>query len=99
MESRAGAAGSAGISISRAAEAQGGHLLEVLEAADLARRVAIEGEEGVVPPHAAAVVGDRDARLAAPLELDANGGRAGVESVLDQLLDHRRRALHHLAGG
>ena len=26
-------------------------------------------------------------------------GRAGIERVLDQLLDHARRALDHLAGG
>ena len=37
--------------------------------------------------------------LAAGLELDRDAARAGVERVLDQLLDHRGRALDHLAGG
>ena len=40
-----------------------------------------------------------DQRLAAVLELDPHVARAGVERVLDQLLDRRGRALHHLARG
>ncbi len=82
-----------------AAEAQGGDLLEVGHRGDLARRVAVEGEERVVAVHAGAVVGDADPLPPAPFEVDLEPRRPGVEGVLDQLLDHRRRPLHHLPGG
>ncbi len=82
-----------------AAESQGGDLFEVGHRRDLARRVAVEGEESVVAVHAGAVVGDADALPPTPLEVDLEPRRPGVEGVLDQLLDHRRRPLHHLPGG
>jgi hypothetical protein len=62
-----------------AAKAQGGDPLEVVEAADLAGGVAVEGEEGVVAPQAVAVVGDGDALPAAAFELDVNFAGPGVE--------------------
>ena len=37
--------------------------------------------------------------LAAHLHRDRDARRAGVDGVLDEFLDDRRRALHHLAGG
>ena len=40
-----------------------------------------------------------DQRAAGLLELDGDVARAGVERVLDQLLDHRGGPLDHLAGG
>ena len=46
-----------------------------------------------------AVVGDADQALAAAGGDDVDPPRAGVERVLDELLDDARRALHHLAGG
>ena len=49
--------------------------------------------------HAAAVVGDRDQRAAAVVQRDLDAPRAGVDGVLDQLLDRRGRPLDHLAGG
>ena len=48
---------------------------------------------------AAAVVGNPDEAHAAVLDLHGQGVRPGVDSVLHELLDHRRGPLHHLAGG
>ena len=48
---------------------------------------------------AAAVVLHADEATTALPHLDANVGGAGVEAVLDQLLDGRRGTLDHLAGG
>jgi hypothetical protein len=61
--------------------------------------VAVDRKREVAARHAGAVVGDADepAPAAVGHHLDAAG--AGVERVLDQLLDHARRALDHLAGG
>ena len=49
--------------------------------------------------HAAAVVADADEREAAGRRHHLDLAGAGVERVLDQLLDHARRPLDHLAGG
>ena len=48
---------------------------------------------------AAAVVLHADQAPAALADLDANVGGAGVEAVLDQLLDRGRGTLDDLAGG
>jgi len=64
---------------------------------DVAWRVDREGQ--LVRRHAVPVVGDQDARQAAAVGLDLDPGGAGVERVLDQLLDGARRAFDHLAGG
>ena len=61
--------------------------------------MALEGEQGVIVGHAAAVVGDPDQALAARLDGHFNTPGARVNRVLDQLLHHRRRPLHHFAGG
>jgi len=82
-----------------APEAEAADPFEVGEAGDLARGVAVEGEERVVAPHPAAVVADGDPPLATALELDLDRPRPGVESVLDELLEHRGGALDDLAGG
>jgi hypothetical protein len=42
---------------------------------------------------------DLDALCAALVERDGDRARAGVEAVLEQLLQHRCRPLDHLAGG
>src|SRR5690606_32456114 len=70
---------------------------EVLLPRQLARRVAVEREERVLPPHPAPVVRDPDLGLPAVLDRDVDpcGGR--VQRVLDQLLDDRGRTLHALA--
>src|SRR5690606_5936936 len=58
-----------------------------------------ERQRELVGRDAAAVVAHADELRPARLELDADRPRPGIERVLDQLLDHRRGALHHLAGG
>ena len=61
--------------------------------------MALEGQQRVVAVHALAVVGDADEPPPARLDFDADAGGAGVEGVLQQLLDHRGGPVHHLAGG
>ena len=73
--------------------------MEILESRDLARGVPIEGQQGVVGPHAVAVVHHADATLATRLELDADCARTSVERILEQLLGHRGGTLDDLAGG
>ena len=68
-------------------------------ALQLRRRVALERQVRLVRRHARAVVADADEPEPAALDLDLDAARAGVERVLDQLLDHRGGPLDHLAGG
>ena len=75
------------------------HADQVGGAPHLARGMPVEREHRVLAPHAGAVVAHLDQRLAAVLQLDPHVARAGVERVLDQLLDHGSRALDHLARG
>ena len=82
-----------------AAKAQSRNVQQVVGVANLRGGVALEGQHGVVAHHAAAVVGHLDELLAAGLNVDADAARARIQRVLQQLLDHRRRTLHHLAGG
>ena len=49
--------------------------------------------------HPAPVVDDADQPSPAGLDRDLDGLRPGVERVLDQFLDRRRRPLDHLARG
>src|SRR4051812_10606392 len=49
--------------------------------------------------HAAAVVGDADPTPAAAIGENVDPAGAGVDGVLDEFLDHTRRAFDHLAGG
>ena len=53
----------------------------------------------VLPTHAGPVVADPDEAAAAVLQIDLDAFRAGVQRVLDQLLDHGSGALDDLAGG
>ena len=61
--------------------------------------MAREREAEVGGADALAVVLDLDALRAACVERDGDGVRAGVEAVLEQLLQHRCRPLDYLAGG
>ena len=65
---------------------------------ELGGRVPQKGDPGILRRHAAAIVGDADHGRAAIPDLDRDVLRAGVKGVLHQLLDHRSRALHDLAG-
>src|SRR5690606_9423536 len=49
--------------------------------------------------NALAIVAHPHQAHAAFLEVDVDPARAGIEGVLDQLLDHRRRAFDDFAGG
>src|SRR5439155_26270827 len=81
-----------------AAKSHAADAFEVLQAADLARGVARERERQVVARYAGAVVLDLDALRAALLERHGDAARVRVEAVLEQLLEHRRGPLDHLAG-
>ena len=72
---------------------------EVLVRRDLGGGMALQRQARVLATHARAVVPDEDPVDAAPVDLDVDPGRPGVESVLDELLDGRGRPLDDLAGG
>ena len=65
----------------------------------LAGGVALAGEPEIGRANAAAVVADPDEIETAAANVDAHGGRSGIDRVLDQLFDHRRRPLDRLSGG
>ena len=72
---------------------------EQVVAGELGGGVALDGEFEIGARHAGAVVGDADQPAAAAVGDDVDAAGAGIERVLDQLLDHARRPLDHLAGG
>jgi len=61
--------------------------------------VAAHGERQLLGRDAAAVVLDEDQLAAAAPEGHGDPPGAGVERVLDQLLDHGSRPLDHFTGG
>ena len=65
---------------------------------ELGGGMALDRQRQLLGRHAAAVVGHGDQRAAAPRSARCDARRAGIERVLDQLLDHRGRPLDHLAG-
>jgi hypothetical protein len=81
-----------------APEAQARHAFELCQRADLACRVAAEGERQFVGGDAAAVVFDEDGAHASGGEMDRDPRRAGIERVVDELPDDGGRALDDLAG-
>src|SRR5258705_4066551 len=81
-----------------AAEAQGGDAFEIGERGDLAGRVPGEGERQVLARDAGAVVLDLDAPHAAFVERHADRARAGIEAVLEELLQDGGGTLDHFAG-
>ncbi len=62
---------------------------QIVGGAQFAGGVALEGQQRVVVRHAVAVVDDADHALAADFGFDANGLRAGVQRVFEQLFDYR----------
>src|SRR5688500_4043258 len=82
-----------------AAESQRGNAVEVFRAAYLARGVTFHGQTRILRLHALAVVLDANQLLAAQLRDDHDSARAGVNRVLDQLLDDRCRPLDDFASG
>ena len=80
-----------------APEAERGDGGEIAEAADLAGRMALDGQLRIGGSHPLAVVLDADQPLAAQLQRHRHAPGARVERVLDELLDGRGGTLHHLA--
>src|SRR5262249_191091 len=81
-----------------AAEAERANVEEVV-AGELRGGVALDRECEVFLRHAAAVVADADQSPAAAVRHDLDAGGAGVERILDQLLDHAGRALDPVGRG
>ena len=82
-----------------AAKAEGGDGGEVIERGDLARGVPADRDRQLLGGDAAAVVAHAHEADAAALDVDFDAVCAGIEAVLDQLLDDRGGALDHFAGG
>jgi hypothetical protein len=61
--------------------------------------MALAGEPEVGGADAAAVVAHANELETTAANVDANGGRSGIERVLDQLFDDRCRPLDRLSGG
>jgi hypothetical protein len=71
---------------------------QVVVVVDLAGSVLGDAEPQIVGVHAAAVIGHLDQAAPAVEDADRDLPGAGVEGVLDQLLDDAGRALDALAG-
>jgi hypothetical protein len=61
--------------------------------------VTLDREPRVLRPHPLAIVLHADLFLPSELDVNLHAPRAGVDRVLDELLDDRRGTLHHFAGG
>ena len=79
-----------------AAEAEAGDILDMI-VGQLRGSVAFERQMHFGGRHPAAVVADLDKVEPPRREPDRDVARAGIEAVLDQLLQRARRALDHLA--
>ena len=71
---------------------------QVIHRFDLAGGVTFEGEPRVLGAHPDAVVAHPDLGLPRALDAYGNVRGPGIDRVLDQLADHRRRPLDHLPG-
>src|SRR5258708_26822801 len=61
--------------------------------------MALDGERELGRAHPAAVIGDGDEGEPALAQRHLDAARAGIDGVLDELLDDGRRPLDDLAGG
>ena len=82
-----------------AAEAQRADVLQVVGLGQLAGGMALERQQRLGGRDALAVVDHPHQPPAALAHLDADLVRAGVQAVLDQLLDRRGWPLHDFTGG
>ncbi|MNJ40388.1 hypothetical protein D3C77_352840 [compost metagenome] len=80
-------------------ETQAHDPLQVLKIANFAGGVTGQGQRQVIGSNAAAVVAYPQQLDAALLHFHINAPGTGVQAVFQQFLDHRCRALDHLAGG
>ena len=83
---------------SLAAETLRGDAEQVVGVAQLRSGVPLEAETRVIERHALAVVDDLDEGAPGILDHELDLGGAGVDGVLQQLLDHGGGPLHYLAG-
>jgi hypothetical protein len=74
-------------------------MLKVFGSTDLGGRVTLEGEQGVIRIHSAAIVRHPHQAAAANGKLDLDAAGVGVETVLDQLLDNRCGTFDDLTSG
>ena len=82
-----------------AAKTHRGNREKVLGVRQLARGVPQRGARRIDWGHTAAVVGDDNSGQTAALEVDLDSVGARVQSVFNELFDHRGRALDNLARG
>ncbi|RMR93123.1 hypothetical protein ALP75_204559 [Pseudomonas syringae pv. actinidiae] len=73
--------------------------LKVFQVTNLAGRVSRQSQRQVVGGNSAAVIAHFQQLDAGLLDIDINASSARIEAVFQQLLDHRRRTLDHLARG
>ncbi len=81
-----------------AAKSQGRDGEQIVGCAQFRGGVPLKRQQRIVAVHSLPVVADADQPPPAGLDLDANAIGARVQCVLQQLLDHRGRPVHHLAG-
>jgi len=82
-----------------AAESERRDPLEIVGAANLAGRMTLDREPGVLRIHPFPVVLDADQLLAAEFNRDGQPPRARIDRVFNQLLDDGRRTLDDFARG
>ena len=82
-----------------AAEPETRNVFEIIKAGDLTRCMARDGERQFFPGNTATVIAHTDQLYPALAQLDLDQFRAGVETVLHQLLQYRGGSLDDLAGG
>ena len=61
--------------------------------------MALQGEQGVIPAHAHAIIRHADQAAPARPDLHSNLLSAGIQRILNEFLHHTGGPLHHLAGG
>ena len=71
---------------------------EIIDRANLARRMPRDGEQRVLCVHPVAIIGHDNAREACGFRLHLNACRACIDRILDELFDDARGPLHDLAG-
>jgi len=71
--------------------------LEIVGAPELARRVPLDRQPRILGIHPLAIVFNAQQLLSAELDRDRDALRAGIQRVLDQLLDDRGRTLDDFA--
>src|SRR5262249_7541883 len=95
LQNHAGYGGNRGQSLT--AEPKSVDVEQVFGVLDLRGCVAFESQEGIVAHHARSIVDHLDELLASGFDLPFNARGAGIERVLEKLLQYGCRTFHHLA--